>query len=113
MWSRVRSAMRPVDCVVRSTVGSWQTTISPSAVALKESGATGGDLRGGGGVSSGAGGPWPVMTKPVIGAVNGPAITGGFELALQCDFLVASERARFGDTHTRVGVLPGWGLTVL
>ena len=42
-----------------------------------------------------------------------PAITGGFEVALACDFLVASERARFGDTHSRVGVMPGWGLTVL
>ena len=38
------------------------------------------------------------------------AVTGGFELALNCDFLVASERARFGDTHARVGVIPGWGL---
>jgi len=53
------------------------------------------------------------MTKPLIGAVNGVAITGGFELALNCDFLVASEHAKFGDTHTRVGVMPGWGLTVL
>ena len=52
-------------------------------------------------------------TKPVIGAVNGPAITGGFELALGCDFLVASERAVFGDTHARVGVQPLWGLTAL
>jgi enoyl-CoA hydratase len=51
--------------------------------------------------------------KPVIGAINGVAITGGFELALNCDFLVASERAKFGDTHSRVGVMPGWGLTVL
>jgi enoyl-CoA hydratase len=41
------------------------------------------------------------------------AITGGLELALNCDFLVASERAKFGDTHSRVGVQPGWGLTVL
>ena len=56
--------------------------------------------------------PWDAMTKPVIGAINGVAITGGFELALQCDFRIASERARFGDTHTRVGVLPGWGLSV-
>ena len=59
------------------------------------------------------GSPWPTMTKPVIGAVNGHAITGGFEIALQCDFLVASERALFGDTHARVGLLPGWGLSVL
>lgn len=58
-------------------------------------------------------GPFPPVTKPVIGAINGAAITGGFELALQCDFLVASERARFADTHARVGILPGWGLTVL
>lgn len=58
-------------------------------------------------------GPLPKMSKPLIGAINGVAITGGFELALNCDFLVASERAKFGDTHTRVGVMPTWGLTVL
>ncbi len=57
--------------------------------------------------------PFPHISKPVIGAINGAAITGGFELALNCDFLVASERARFADTHTRVGIQPGWGLTVL
>lgn len=58
-------------------------------------------------------GPYPPRTKLLIGAINGPAITAGFELALNCDFLVASERARFADTHARVGVMPGWGLTVL
>ncbi len=58
-------------------------------------------------------GPFPVRTKPLIGAINGAAITGGFELALNCDFLVASTRAIFADTHARVGVMPGWGLAVL
>lgn len=84
---------------------------------LKELGSTGGNLGATGADgrpnASGVRGPFPAMTKPVIGAVNGVAITGGFELALNCDFLVASERAKFGDTHTRVGVMPGWGLTVL
>jgi enoyl-CoA hydratase len=49
--------------------------------------------------------------KPIIGAVNGYAITGGFELALMCDILVCAEEARFADTHARVGVVPGWGLS--
>jgi enoyl-CoA hydratase len=49
--------------------------------------------------------------KPIIGAINGVAITGGFEVALACDVLLASANARFADTHGRVGILPGWGLS--
>lgn len=55
---------------------------------------------------------WPAMSKPVIGAINGAAVTGGLEFALYCDILIASERARFADTHARVGILPTWGLSV-
>ncbi|MEQ1752604.1 MAG: enoyl-CoA hydratase [Micropepsaceae bacterium] len=51
------------------------------------------------------------FTKPLIGAINGVAITGGFELALACDLMVCAPEARFADTHGRVGILPGWGLS--
>jgi len=53
------------------------------------------------------------FSGPVIGAINGHAITGGFELALACDVLIAAPTARFADTHARVGILPGWGLSQL
>jgi enoyl-CoA hydratase len=51
------------------------------------------------------------LEQPIIGAINGFAITGGFELALACDLLIASSDARFADTHARVGIMPGWGLS--
>lgn len=50
-------------------------------------------------------------SKPVIGAINGAAMTGGLELALGCDFLIASEKAVFADTHTKIGILAGGGMT--
>ncbi len=49
--------------------------------------------------------------KPLIAAINGAAVTGGLELALACDILLASATARFADTHARIGVIPGWGLS--
>ena len=51
------------------------------------------------------------MRTPIIGAINGATFTGGLEMALGCDFLIASERAVFADTHARVGILPGGGMT--
>ena len=82
---------------------------------LKELGATGGIMGEGRAETEAArrGGPIPPLRLPLIGAINGPAITGGLEIALNCDFLVASERALFGDTHARVGLQPGWGGAVL
>jgi enoyl-CoA hydratase len=88
-----------------------------SGLDLDELGSTATNMGTGGSADaprrSGARGPFPRMTKPLIGAINGVAVTGGFELALNCDFLIASELAKFGDTHARVGVMPAWGLTVL
>lgn len=52
-----------------------------------------------------------LMNTPVVGAINGPTFAGGLEMALGCDFLIASDRAAFADTHARVGVLPGGGMT--
>jgi enoyl-CoA hydratase len=49
--------------------------------------------------------------RPIIVGVNGVAATGGFELALMGDILIAGASARFADTHCRVGLAPGWGLS--
>lgn len=92
-----------VDVVVLTGTGSAFC----AGLDLKQMAATGANLR------PADGRPWPKITKPIIAAINGPAITGGLELALSCDFLVASTDARFADTHTRVGLVPFWGLSVL
>jgi enoyl-CoA hydratase len=51
------------------------------------------------------------LTIPTVAAIHGACVGGGYELALACDILVASNNARFADTHARVGVMPGWGLS--
>jgi enoyl-CoA hydratase len=53
------------------------------------------------------------MRTPVVCAVNGACVSGGLEIALSATFVVASERARFADTHARLNVVPAWGLTAL
>lgn len=60
--------------------------------------------------------PWKVLQEldtPTIAAVNGAAVTGGLELVLCCDLAIASEKARFADTHARVGIHPSGGMSVL
>lgn len=49
------------------------------------------------------------LSKPVIAAVSGYAVTGAMELVLICDLIVASEEAKFGDTHAKFGMTPHWG----
>lgn len=52
----------------------------------------------------------PRLAKPIIAAVGGAAYTGGLEMALGCDFILASENARFADTHAKIGALSGSGM---
>ncbi len=51
------------------------------------------------------------FSKPVIAAVNGYCFTGGFELAMCADIVIAAENAVFADTHARFGIIPGGGQT--
>ena len=105
----LRDALAELDARadVRAIVLTGADPAFCAGLDLSELGQPGGPFAG---ASSGA--VIPELTTPLIGAVNGAAVTGGLELALACDFLVASDRATFADTHARVGVMPGWGLTV-
>ncbi|WP_084418401.1 enoyl-CoA hydratase [Henriciella litoralis] len=98
------------DETVRAVVLTGAGRAFTAGVDLKEAGESGFALGVDGGdidISKAlAAYPWPI-----VGAINGFAITGGFELALMCDVLLASENAKFADTHARVGIVPGWGLS--
>lgn len=113
---RLAEVMRKVDAdaAVRAVILTGAGTRAFTAgLDLKELGSEEGAL-GSANATDPADNPVKAIelcTKPVIGAINGVAITGGFEVALACDVLVASANARFADTHARVGIVPGWGLS--
>lgn len=99
------------DAEVRVVILTGAGRAFCAGMDLKELGSGGDDSRG-----DKIGNPMDEAIRgfegPIIGAVNGYAVTAGFEMALACDVIVASTQARFLDTHARVGILPGWGLAV-
>lgn len=52
------------------------------------------------------------LPKPTIARIQGHCFTGGLELALACDILVAAENTKLGDTHGQWGLVPVWGMSV-
>jgi enoyl-CoA hydratase len=113
---RLAEVMRQVDAddMVRAVIltGAGERAFT-AGLDLKELGSEAGAL-GSANATDPADNPVKAIElcrKPVIGAINGVAITGGFEVALACDVLIASTNARFADTHARVGIVPGWGLS--
>ena len=110
LLAALRSTLATVDAdpAIGAIVLTGADPAFCAGLDLTELGQAGSPLAG-----AGSGAVLPELGKPLIGAVNGAAVTGGLELALTCDFLVASERARFADTHARIGIMPGWGLTYL
>jgi len=103
------------DDAVRAIVLTGNGRAFCAGIDLKEAGQKGLSFTSGEGAEDGAiVGLTEALERfpvPIIGAINGFAITGGLELALMCDVLLASKSARFADTHARVGVIPGWGLS--
>lgn len=98
------------DPAVRVMILTGAGRAFSAGLDLKELGSGAGTLGG----ALGGGNVIAAMGRfkgPIIGAINGLAVTGGLELMLGCDVLIAANTARFADTHVRVGVMPGWGLS--
>jgi enoyl-CoA hydratase len=98
------------DDAVRAVVITAVDPVFSAGVDFKEVAAGSGSS---GGAAKNPGAVLRATTTPTVCAVNGACVTGALELALSCTFIVASERARFADTHARLDVVAAWGLTAL
>jgi enoyl-CoA hydratase len=98
------------DDSVRAVIVTAVDPVFSAGVDFKEVASGSGSSTG---AASNPGAALRATTTPVVCAVNGACVTGALELALSCTFIVASERARFADTHARLGVVAAWGLTAL
>jgi enoyl-CoA hydratase len=108
-----RAAAEDVDTGVVILTGSGDRAFC-AGLDLKEMSGAGGEGNDAAGMVAGGADVIRAMEafdRPIIGAINGVAITGGFELALACDVLLGTPATRFADTHARVGIMPGWGLS--
>ena len=99
------------DASIGAVVLTGNGAAFSGGVDLKELGAPGGGPRPSAKRADDLVGAIVACPVPVIAAVNGVAVTGGLEVALACDLIIASSAARFADTHARLGILPGWGIT--
>jgi enoyl-CoA hydratase len=106
---------------LQETLTSIRTDSSIGVVILTGAGrafCAGLDLKEMGSTAREPGAPQPAdppsllraLRQPVIGAINGVAVTGGFEISLSCDLLIVTPETSFADTHARVGLIAGWGL---
>jgi enoyl-CoA hydratase len=98
------------DASVRAVIVTAVDPVFSAGVDFKEVAAGGARTPA---ASANPGAALRAASTPVVCAVNGACVTGALEIALSCTFIVASERARFADTHARLDVVAGWGLTAL
>ncbi|WP_158968262.1 enoyl-CoA hydratase [Chachezhania sediminis] len=99
------------DAGIRAIVITGRGRAFCAGLDLKELGSSGAPVGTSLAADTNLGDTLAAVKKPVIAAVNGLAVTGGFELALACDMCLAGRSAWFGDTHAKFGLIPGWGLS--
>ncbi len=98
-----------IRCVILT--GAGDKAFVAGADIAEMSGLDATEARGMSAAGRAAGDAMEQLQKPVIAAVNGFALGGGCELALACDFIYASDKAKFGQPEVNLGVIPGFGGT--